>query len=265
MEALDLAIDEEILLRRTSRTATFTLSSSSSSSSSCSNLYNHQNGQTSKTTITSMRTSSSNSYMSKKRLLIHSQSLILDNQRHRPTIHDPFQLSSNLQILNNWMITTTGKSRRELGEVHGFSEEQIAVFEESFSLLDKNGDGNISNYEIRSLMNSLGYSPSEEDISTVISKVDTDGNGSVDFDEFLTMMRCRRSTGESDTELYQVFKVFDKNRDGFIDKDELYDMLSRLGEHLTEEDIKEMIAEADCLDHDGKVSYEEFKAILYSK
>ncbi len=90
--------------------------------------------------------------------------------------------------------TTTGKSRRELSEVHGFSEEQIAgknelfiikifyklffsilVFEESFSLLDKDGDGNITTYEIRSLMNSLGYSPSEEDISTVISKVDTNG------------------------------------------------------------------------------------------
>ena len=50
-----------------------------------------------------------------------------------------------------------------------------AVFEESFSLLDKDGDGNISNNEIRSLMNSLGYSPSDEDISSVISKVDTDG------------------------------------------------------------------------------------------
>ncbi|CAF2325645.1 unnamed protein product [Rotaria sp. Silwood2] len=265
MKELDLAFDEDIFHRRTSRTPTFTLSSSSSASSSCSNLSNNQNGRTSKTTTTSTYTSSSNSYSSEKRLLIHSQSLMLDNQRQRPTIYDPYKLSSNLQILNDWMITTTGKSRRELSEVHGFSEEQIAVFEESFSLLDKDGDGNISNYEIRSLMNSLGYSPSEEDISTVISKVDTDGNGSVDFDEFLTMMRCRRSTGESDTELYQVFRVFDKNRDGYIDKDELYDMLSRLGEHITEEDVKEMIAEADCLDHDGKVSYEEFKAILYSK
>lgn len=99
----------------------------------------------------------------------------------------------------------------------------ILVFEESFSLLDKDGDGNISNYEIRSLMNSLGYTPSEEDIATVIAKVDMDGkilffhhtfvirissgNGSVDFDEFLTMMRRRKSTGEYDTELLQVFKV----------------------------------------------------------
>ena len=102
-----------------------------------------------------------------------------------------------------------------------------SVYEESFSLLDKDGDGNITNYEIRSLMNSLGYSPSEEDISTVISKIDIDGNsspssktfpiftismsslgnGSVDFDEFLTMMRKRRSAGEIDTELQHVFNV----------------------------------------------------------
>ncbi|CAF4426907.1 unnamed protein product, partial [Adineta steineri] len=53
------------------------------------------------------------------------------------------------------VITTTGKSRRELSETHGFSEDQIAVFEESFSLLDRDGDGTISNSEIRSLMNSL--------------------------------------------------------------------------------------------------------------
>ena len=55
------------------------------------------------------------------------------------------------------------------------------VFEESFSLLDKDGDGNISNYEIRSLMNSLGYTPSEEDIATVIAKVDMDGKFSSDM------------------------------------------------------------------------------------
>jgi len=48
------------------------------------------------------------------------------------------------------------------------------------------------------------------------------------------MMRRRKSTGEYDTELQQVFNVFDKNKDGFIDKDELFDMLSRLGELITE-------------------------------
>lgn len=101
----------------------------------------------------------------------------------------------------------------------------VLVYEESFSLIDKDGDGNISNYEIRALMNSLGYSPSDEDISSVISKIDVDGkiyeeemiiliqllfllgDGTVDFNEFLTVMRRRKSIGESDAELKEVFDV----------------------------------------------------------
>ncbi|CAF3016336.1 unnamed protein product [Rotaria sp. Silwood2] len=284
MEGLDLAIDDNVLHMKTSRTVTFTLSSSSSSSSSSSlsslRLQQDDNQENGRTSRASYETK-----ISENRILIHSQSMTLECQRRRPVIEDPYQVTPNLQILDDWMITTTGKSRQQLSEVHGFSEEQIAVYEESFSLLDKDGDGNISNHEIRCLMNSLGYAPSEEDISSVISKVDINGkfhyeeflyellltyinllgDGSVDFHEFLTMMRRRKSTGESDTELQQVFNVFDKNKDGFIDKDELYDMLLRLGENITDEDVTEMIEEADCFDNDGKVSYEEFKAILHSK
>ncbi|CAF2596906.1 unnamed protein product [Rotaria sp. Silwood2] len=264
MEGLDLAIDDDVLHMKTSRTVTFTLSSSSSSSSSSSlsslRLQQDDNQENGRTSRASYETK-----ISENRILIHSQSMTLECQRRRPVIEDPYQVTPNLQILDDWMITTTGKSRQQLSEVHGFSEEQIAVYEESFSLLDKDGDGNISNHEIRCLMNSLGYAPSEEDISSVISKVDINGDGSVDFHEFLTMMRRRKSTGESDTELQQVFNVFDKNKDGFIDKDELYDMLLRLGENITDEDVTEMIEEADCFDNDGKVSYEEFKAILHSK
>jgi len=110
MEGLDLAITEEILLMRTSRTATFTLSSSSSTSSFSSNLYNHQNGRTTTitTTITTTMCSSSSttSYVSEHRPLRHSQSVMLDNQRHRPIIQDPYQLSPNLELLNNWMIVS---------------------------------------------------------------------------------------------------------------------------------------------------------------
>lgn len=104
MEGLDLAMAEDVLLMRTSRTATFTLSSSSSSSSSCSNLYNHQNGRTSRRTT--ICAPSSNSYVSENRPLQHSQSLRLNNQRRRPTIHNPYQLSKNLKVLNDWMIVS---------------------------------------------------------------------------------------------------------------------------------------------------------------
>jgi hypothetical protein len=105
MEELDRTIAEEMLLRRSSRTATFTLSSSSSASSSCSNLYNHQNGRT--TTSTTMCSSSSSySLISEHRTFLGSQSMLFGNQKRRPTIHDPYQLLPNLQILDDWMIVS---------------------------------------------------------------------------------------------------------------------------------------------------------------
>lgn len=105
MEGLDLAIAEDVLLMRTSRTATFTCSSSSSSSSSYSNLPNHPNGRTSRETENRC-SSPSKAFISEHRPLQHSQSLQLDNQKRRPTIHDPYQLSSNHQVLNDWMIVS---------------------------------------------------------------------------------------------------------------------------------------------------------------
>ncbi|CAF0792359.1 unnamed protein product [Didymodactylos carnosus] len=236
---------EEEFYSKSERTATFTLCSDSDSESSA-------------------PSSVSNILLENEKIpkyqLRHSLSFTNNTTEHK--IDENYLYPT--RIVDDIMITTTGKSRRELSAVHGFSEEQIAVFEESFSVLDRDRDGHISDYEIRSLMNSLGYSPSEEDIGEVIKKVDLDGNGKVDFEEFLTMMQRRKSAGELDHELKHVFDVFDKNRDGFIDKDELYDMLKRLGENITEEDVIDMIDEADT-DEDNKVSYEEFKAILYSK
>ena len=114
MEELDLDVTEKMLLR-TSRTATFTLSSSFSLSSSYSNLYNHDNGQTLTTTTTTTTTTKtrasssstlSNTYISEHPSLIHSQSLILEGQPRRPIIHDPYQLLPNLQTLNDWMVVS---------------------------------------------------------------------------------------------------------------------------------------------------------------
>lgn len=69
------------------------------------------------------------------------------------------------------------------------------------------------------------------------------------------MARQIKNPLDEELELRESFKVFDKNGDGFINATELRHVMTTLGEKLTEEEVIEMIREAD-IDGDGKVNYE---------
>jgi hypothetical protein len=96
VEGLDLAISDDNPQAKTSRTATFTLSSPSSSSSS--SLNTRVNDFTPRPSF--------DGQLLQNRVLKHSQSLTIECLRRRPVISDPYQLAPNLQILNDWMIVS---------------------------------------------------------------------------------------------------------------------------------------------------------------
>ncbi|KAL6281743.1 hypothetical protein ACE6H2_018624 [Prunus campanulata] len=114
------------------------------------------------------------------------------------------------------------------------TEEQIAEFKEAFCLFDKDGD------------------------------VDADQNGTIDFSEFLNLMARKMKDTDSEEELKEAFKVFDKDQNGFISAAELRHVMANLGEKLTDEEVDEMIREADE-DGDGQVNYEEFVRMMLNK
>ena len=62
-------------------------------------------------------------------------------------------------------------------------------------------------------------------------------------------------------ELRMAFKMFDKNRDGYIDAKELKIVTTTLGQRLTNEEVEEFMSSAD-LDGDGKLNYNEFVKIM---
>jgi calmodulin len=89
----------------------------------------------------------------------------------------------------------------------------------------------------------------------MINEVDADGNGTIDFPEFLTMMARKMKDTDSEEEIKEAFKVFDKDGNGFISAAELRHVMTNLGEKLTDEEVDEMIREAD-IDGDGQINYE---------
>ncbi|VDI01081.1 Hypothetical predicted protein, partial [Mytilus galloprovincialis] len=101
-------------------------------------------------------------------------------------------------------------------------------------------------------MRSLGQNPTDIQLKNIIDEVDADGDGTVDFHEFLTMMSKQLSSRDTAGEIREAFKVFDKDGDGFISVEELREIMGNMGEKMTEEEVDEMIQEVD-MDGDGRV------------
>ncbi|KAG0497010.1 hypothetical protein HPP92_001701 [Vanilla planifolia] len=141
------------------------------------------------------------------------------------------------------------------------TDDQISEFKEAFSLFDKDGDGCITTKELGTVMRSLGQNPTEAELQDMINEVDADGNGTIDFPEFLTLMSRKMKDTDSEEELKEAFRVFDKDQNGFISAAELRHVMTNLGEKLTDEEVDEMIREAD-VDGDGQINYEEFVKVM---
>ena len=94
----------------------------------------------------------------------------------------------------------------------------------------------------------------------MVGNVDKNSNGTIDYDEFVEMMVRREEVDKID-DIAQAFKVFDKDGDGLISAEEIRITMNNLGEELTEEEVKAMLAEAD-VNGDGLIDFTEFKRIM---
>lgn len=104
-------------------------------------------------------------------------------------------------------------------------------------------------------MRSLGQTPSDAEVQDILNEVDVDNSGSISFDEFVKMMAHKVAPMDSDTELKEAFKVFDRDGSGTISAEELKEVMMRIGEDLSQDEINAMIEQAD-VNKDGTIDCE---------
>ena len=74
----------------------------------------------------------------------------------------------------------------------------------------------------------------------MINEVDADGNGTIDFPEFLSIMAKKMKDTDTEKELLEAFEDFDRDGNGLISAAELRHVMTNLGEKLTDEEVAEI-------------------------
>uniref|UniRef100_A0A7S2U3J4 Calmodulin n=1 Tax=Lotharella oceanica TaxID=641309 RepID=A0A7S2U3J4_9EUKA len=149
-------------------------------------------------------------------------------------------------------------------QLESFTEQQILELKEAFALFDKKGTGHVTSKDLGTVMRSLGQRPSEAELEEMILACDPSGRGDITFDNFLDMMvRKLQSDDDGEADIERIFQIFDKDGDGYINYDDLSGVMKDLGEELTDDEIRDMMHQADT-SHDGKIDYQEFMSLMMS-
>ena len=141
--------------------------------------------------------------------------------------------------------------------------DQVEELRDAFTLFDKDGSGTISATELDTVLSALGQRTSPEELAAMLDQADVDGDGEIDFPEFLAMMAKKMRHSDPDFEIKEAFAVF-SDGDEFIPEDRIREIMENLGEKLTDKTLQNLILEADH-DGDGKINYSDFEKTMKAK
>ncbi|CAH3172369.1 unnamed protein product [Porites evermanni] len=171
----------------------------------------------------------------------------------------------NLQRLSAWNdkgdtaehLHIRSRALSHSGEI--FCKKNLQEYREAFKCFDLNENGTLSTKELKYAMRMLGSNPTDTQIQQLVNAKDFDGDGTINFDEFVTIIEDENSI-EEDENLFMIFGVFDPENNGYIDGGHIKRSLQSLVD-VPPDEIEDIIQNARITD-DRKFALEEFSALL---
>jgi len=151
-------------------------------------------------------------------------------------------------------------------EKNGLTEDEVLEIKEAFDLFDGDKSGEIDTDELKAALKNLGIDAKNQTLANMMTDLDKDGSGKIDFEEFIDMMTAKMSDRDTREDLQKVFRLFlgDDDKADKIELKHLKRVARELNENMSEEELEEMIKRAD-LNADGEVDFDEFYNIMTKK
>lgn len=142
--------------------------------------------------------------------------------------------------------------------------EEDDIFKWAFGLLNTAEDGTVESRELQNFMAAIGRTVTDSEIFAMINESDLDGNGVIEYNEFVAIVSQRMRGNLDDDELRDAFRVYDKENSGYITIGQVRRVLIDLDSVPVDDDLDEVFHLYDN-DNDGKLSYEEFALSMSKK
>ena len=160
--------------------------------------------------------------------------------------------------MNKFVANSTASSTNNGQMSIKISSKELQEYQEAFNFFDLDHDGFVAVADIGKIMRSVGLYPSEAELM----QISKSNRSKVDFNEFLSL--AQRNLNENrinEQQMREAFKMFDNYGNGLVNLMQMRNALQNLGEKLRDEEMDELLREAD-IDAEGNVNYEELVKIL---
>ncbi|KAF3431701.1 hypothetical protein FNV43_RR27008 [Rhamnella rubrinervis] len=140
---------------------------------------------------------------------------------------------------------------------------QLKLLKDIFMRFDMDSDGSLTQLELAALLRSLGLKPTGDQLHVLLSNMDSNGNGYVEFDELVDVILpdMNEEVLVNHEQLMEVFRSFDRDGNGYITACELAGSMTKMGHPLTYRELSDMMRKADT-NGDGVISFQEFATIM---
>jgi Ca2+-binding EF-hand superfamily protein len=137
-------------------------------------------------------------------------------------------------------------------------------YEKFFLEADSDGSGCLTLGELSTMLRKKGYKDSDAKIRKMFNAVDTSGDNKISLEEYKIAMGLMPAKDHKAATMRSVFRSFDINGDGTIDRKELDEVFRSMGKSLSPDEINRIISMADK-DRNGSLNYEEFIEQVFGK
>ncbi|XP_067136555.1 calmodulin-like [Centruroides vittatus] len=143
-------------------------------------------------------------------------------------------------------------------------ENHCEPIKELCSMFDADGDGKLSLNSLEKMMKAAGIELEDDELKNILEEIDPDGRGKIDFSKLLSVMAKEMKKRDSDEEIIEAFKFFDKEGTGLVNAAELRRVMTTMGQKLSEQEVDDMIKQAD-VDENGNIDYCKFIQKMQAK